>query len=154
MQRSSSDWLDSDGRDEEEAEDRGAVTVSAESDIEREVACWSEFSFEASSYACALQGEPIGCLTHFTGHQIVAGELPFERHFGVCRFEELSQAFDAGSRDDRIHASSGNEYRRSAQISLLGRLVYEHWAKKNRALQNTGFDEHHSRRDVGTVGVA
>ena len=38
-------------------------------------------SLEASSYAGALQGEPIRCFAHFAWHQIVGGGLPLESHF-------------------------------------------------------------------------
>jgi hypothetical protein len=38
---------------------------------------------QASSYASALQGEPLGGFTHLAGHETVAGELPFERDIGV-----------------------------------------------------------------------
>ena len=38
-------------------------------------------SLEASSYAGALQGEPVRCFAHFARHQIVPGQLPLESHF-------------------------------------------------------------------------
>ena len=35
------------------------------------------FSSETSSYARALQGEPVPGFTHFARHQTVASQLPF-----------------------------------------------------------------------------
>ncbi len=40
-------------------------------------------SLEASSYAGALQGEPVRCFAHFARHQIVARRLPLESDFRV-----------------------------------------------------------------------
>jgi len=41
------------------------------------------FSLEASSYAGALQGEPVRCFAHFAWHQIMTCELPLESDFCV-----------------------------------------------------------------------
>ena len=92
MQRSSSDCPDVDG-DEGEA-DRGEDAVSVGSDIRELCAadnevyarCHAEWHsrLEASLYAGALQGEPVRCFAHFARHQIVAGQLPLESHFGVA----------------------------------------------------------------------
>ena len=71
--------------------DCGAAAVSMGSDIielcaaddgkdagMRKLTRQRDFYLQTSSYACALQGEPIRGLTHFAGHQIVTGELPFD----------------------------------------------------------------------------
>ena len=89
MQRSSSDCPEVD--EEEGGADRGAEAVSVGSDIgelgaaENEVnarchAGWSS-CLETSSYARALQGEPLRCFAHFAGRQIVASQLPLESYF-------------------------------------------------------------------------
>lgn len=46
---------------------------------------------EASSYERALQGEPIGRVLHFTGHEIVSAQLPLERNLPAAGFEQLRE---------------------------------------------------------------
>lgn len=46
---------------------------------------------EASSYERALQGEPIGSVLHFTGHEIVSAQLPLERNVRAAGFEQLRE---------------------------------------------------------------
>jgi hypothetical protein len=89
MQRSSRDWPDADG--DEGGADRRTEAVSVGSDIRESyvrqlvmyVRCDTESysSLEASSYAGALQGEPVRCFAHFARHQIVPSQLPLESHF-------------------------------------------------------------------------
>ena len=91
IQSSSSDCPDVDG-DKGEA-DRGAEAVSVGSDIRELCAADNEVyarchaesysGLEASSYAGALQGEPVRCFAHFARHQIVTRQLPLESHFRV-----------------------------------------------------------------------
>lgn len=53
----------------------------------RSCRAWEEHYLQASSYACALQYEPVGCFAHFAGQQVMAGLLPLERDVGVRGFE-------------------------------------------------------------------
>jgi hypothetical protein len=42
---------------------------------------------EASSYARALQGEPVRCFAHFARHKIMTRALPFENYIRVRGLE-------------------------------------------------------------------
>lgn len=44
---------------------------------------WQEHHLQASSYARALQCEPIGRLAHFAGHEIVTRQLPLQGDISV-----------------------------------------------------------------------
>ena len=48
---------------------------------------WEERYLQTSSYAGALQGEPLGCFANFARQKIVTAQLPFQCDLGVRGFE-------------------------------------------------------------------
>ena len=72
---------------------RYRLARTLESYLRQMMGCFTRYQaewysrLEASSYARALQGEPLRRFAHFTWHQIVAGQLPFESHFRARRLE-------------------------------------------------------------------
>ena len=46
-----------------------------------------EHYLQTSSYAGALQGEPVGCFAYFAREKIVTAQVPFQSDVGVRGFE-------------------------------------------------------------------
>ena len=62
-----------------------------------------EHHLQASSYAGALQYEPVGRFADFARQKIVTSELPFQGDLDARDFEKLNQPLDAFYGCNRIH---------------------------------------------------
>ena len=122
---------------------RGASSVDASDQFTTPGLLFGCSHLQASSYSCALQGEPFCSLANFARHQAVSGELPLEGYIRVRGLEKGYKPLDTRSRHDRIHASGGNEHCGATEIPLLSGLVNEHRPQQNRSLQYSRLYQHH-----------